>query len=99
MSLSQYGPIAGFVGQAYDELASMSTTRLLLFLVVNIPILIVIFNAIYQLVCELVSRGHHNVSDPSTVAQGPIVTAGCLALDPVVWLRRGVRRKPDKVLF
>ncbi|GJE94778.1 cytochrome P450 [Phanerochaete sordida] len=49
MSLSQYGPIAGLVGQAYDALASMSTTRLVLTLLINIPLLSIAFNVIYQL--------------------------------------------------
>ena len=50
MSLSEYGPIAGFVGHTYDFLASMSTAHLILFLLVNIPILSIVGNAIYQLV-------------------------------------------------
>ncbi|EKM48304.1 uncharacterized protein PHACADRAFT_214862 [Phanerochaete carnosa HHB-10118-sp] len=49
MSLNQYGPIAGLVGQAYDSFASMSATNLALFLLVNIPVLSIISNAIYQL--------------------------------------------------
>ena len=52
MSLSQYGPIAGLVGQAYDALAAMSTTRLVLFLLVNIPIVSIVVNVIHQLVSK-----------------------------------------------
>lgn len=61
MSLSDYGPIAGLVGQAYDALASMSTTRLVLFLLVNVPIFSIIFNAIYQLVRDCLLYDVHMV--------------------------------------
>ena len=50
MSLAQYGPIAGLIGQAYDALAAMSTTRLILFFLINVPILAIVCNVIYQLV-------------------------------------------------
>lgn len=50
MSLSQHGLIAGLVGQAYDALAAMSTTRLVLLVLVNIPILAIVLNVLYQLV-------------------------------------------------
>ena len=61
MSLSEYGPIASLVGHAYDFLSSMSTTRLILFLLVNIPILSIIGNVIYQLV-RILSLGSRGVS-------------------------------------
>ena len=51
MSFAEYGPIAGLIGRAYDELSAMSTPRLVLFLAINIPILSIVFNVIYQLVC------------------------------------------------
>ena len=59
MSLSEYGPIASLIGQAYDALASMSTTRLALFLLVNVPVVSIVLNAIYQLVSDhLVCYAH-----------------------------------------
>lgn len=47
---SAYGPLPGFVGDAYDQLAAMSTPRLVLFLLINIPLISIAFNVLYQLV-------------------------------------------------
>ena len=97
-SLSQYGPIAGLVGYVYDHLAAMSTTRLIAFLLVNIPLLSIAFNAVYQLVSAR-RRNARNSSNSSTVAKGQVAAASSMALDSVVWLCGCVRPGPDQVFL